>query len=80
LRNSDPSLKTNAFRSKVMASKVDQLPTDLQGCKIEEVSNRLDLGRCEGSMKPHHAALEHVRCFLPAAKVPRTVKNLAGKS
>ena len=68
-----------SFWSEVMSGQIKEFSADLEGGKVEEVSDRFDLDVCQSAMEPDHSVLKDIIGLLPSSKAWIGAKHLSGK-
>jgi hypothetical protein len=69
-----------SFWSEVMTGQIKEFSADLEGGKVEEVSDRFDLDVCQSAMEPDHSVLKDIIGLFPSSKAWIGPKHLSGKT
>lgn len=70
----------HALGSKVLATQVDELATNLERGQVDEVAGIDEVGGVEGPVQPNHGILEHIIGLFPARDAGVAAKHPAGES
>jgi hypothetical protein len=69
-----------SFWSEVMSGQIKEFSADLEGGKVEEMSDRFDLDVCQSAMEPHHGVLKDIIGLFPSSKARVASQHLSGKT